>query len=53
MRPTYRFPAAKCIRMVLSGVIASVGCTATILLAQDNLATLRQAAEQGGRRSTV
>ena len=47
MKPTGRFPKPKFIRTVSSVVIAAVSFTATILLAQDNLDALRQAAEQG------
>lgn len=47
MKPAGRFPAATCIRTVLSVVIAVVGFTATTLLPQDSLDALRQAAEQG------
>ena len=47
MKPTGRFPNPKFIRTVSSVVIAAVGFTTTILLAQDNHDALRQAAEQG------
>lgn len=51
MKPTGRFPAAQFIRTVSSVVIAAVGIIATILLAQDNLDALRQAAEQGDAKA--
>ena len=51
MKPTGRFPRSKFIRTVSSVVIATVSFTATILLAQDNLDKLRQAAEKGDARA--
>ena len=47
MKPTGWFSKPKFILTVSFVVIAAVGFTATILLAQDTLDALRQAAEQG------
>ena len=51
MKPPVRIPKPKFMSTVSSVVIVAVGFTAIILLAQDNLDTLRQAAEQGDARA--